>query len=209
MSQFRLLGSALGGAIFLCTDSTYEKCVTKGLLGLPKQHIAWVQDVRPGMMLFLFNTSSRRLYGNFQAVSAGGLNLNPDAWPSGSGSSRFPAQVRHCAGCTASTLRPNHQLHILKLSLRHSFCCTGFRLWSASHLQLLCLTTPHSMEPTMFLYLTSECEIVFWATSVSKDEGHASPSVRANCKALQMNIVRQDGHRAGCIGHWLHSLLHA
>ncbi|KAK9822408.1 hypothetical protein WJX74_002689 [Apatococcus lobatus] len=47
------------------------------------------------MTLFLFNTSTRRLHGIFEAVSAGGLDLNPAAWPTDGChcGSRYPAQV--------------------------------------------------------------------------------------------------------------------
>ena len=94
-SQFRRLGDALGGVIFLCTDITYASCVTQGLFGLPRSHSTYVQYIKPGMLLFLFNTSTRRLHGIFEAVSDGGLDINPAAWPMDGSrrSSRYPAQV--------------------------------------------------------------------------------------------------------------------
>ena len=97
-SQFRRLGANLGGVVFLCTDGTYASCVTQGLFGLPRSHFAYVQHIQPGMHLFLFNTSTRRLHGIFEATSAGALDISPDAWPSGYGGrsqgSRYPSQVR-------------------------------------------------------------------------------------------------------------------
>ena len=112
-SHFRRLGDALGGVIFLCTDSTYASCVTQGLFGLPRPHSSYVQHIKPGMILFLFNTSTRRLHGIFEAVSAGGLDLDPAAWPiEGSRhGSRYPAQV-----CS-------HRLSSGYVSAQSCICC--------------------------------------------------------------------------------------
>lgn len=57
------------------------------------QHIKYVQHIRPGMCLFLFNYSGRLLHGIYEAVGDGALNIDPSAWTEGKGKTNFPAQV--------------------------------------------------------------------------------------------------------------------
>jgi hypothetical protein len=61
--------------------------------GLPAQHIKYVQHIRPGTCLFLFNYSGRLLHGIYEAVGDGALNIDPSAWTEGRGRTQFPAQV--------------------------------------------------------------------------------------------------------------------
>ena len=70
-------------------------CITPLLLGagLPAQHIKYVQHIRPGISLFLFNYSGRLLHGIYEAVGDGALNIDPSAWTEGRGKTQFPAQV--------------------------------------------------------------------------------------------------------------------
>lgn len=63
------------------------------IAGLPMQHIKYVQHIRPGMCLFLFNYSGRLLHGIYEAVGDGALNIDPSAWTEGKGKTNFPAQV--------------------------------------------------------------------------------------------------------------------
>ncbi|KAG0561927.1 hypothetical protein KC19_9G104000 [Ceratodon purpureus] len=84
----------LGGVIFGCTHVTMNECLTKNLFGLPAQHIKYVQHIRPGMCLFLFNYSGRLLHGIYEAVGDGALNIDPTAWTEGRGKTQFPAQVK-------------------------------------------------------------------------------------------------------------------
>ncbi|XP_028800305.1 kelch-like protein 20 [Neltuma alba] len=92
----RNLGKAeLAGVIFGCTNNTMEECISKQLFGLPASHISYVKHIRPGLPLFLFNYSDRKLHGIFEAASEGKMNINPCGWSeNGSGRTRFPAQVR-------------------------------------------------------------------------------------------------------------------
>lgn len=91
----RMLGkSELGGVIFGCTHVTMNECLTKRLFGLPMQHIKYVQHIRPGMCLFLFNYSGRLLHGIYEAAGDGALNIDPSAWTEGKGKTNFPAQVK-------------------------------------------------------------------------------------------------------------------
>ncbi|KAJ1261907.1 hypothetical protein BS78_09G064900 [Paspalum vaginatum] len=87
----------LGGVIFGCKHDTIEECFRKQLFGLPSVHYSYVRNVKPGMALFLFNYSDRKLHGIFEAASPGQMYIDPYAW-SNDGSLRtvFPAQVRIC-----------------------------------------------------------------------------------------------------------------
>lgn len=53
-----------------------------------------MKNIRPGMPLFLFNYSDRKLYGIFEAISAGQMNIDPYAWTAdGAVHTPYPAQV--------------------------------------------------------------------------------------------------------------------
>ncbi|KAK4742560.1 hypothetical protein SAY87_000561 [Trapa incisa] len=84
----------LGGVIFGCRNSTMKECLSKQLFGLPYGHISYVKNVKPGLPLFLFNYSDRKLYGIFESVSHGQLNINPYGWTDGSERTQYPAQVQ-------------------------------------------------------------------------------------------------------------------
>ncbi|OEL14140.1 Kelch-like protein 17, partial [Dichanthelium oligosanthes] len=62
--------------------------------GLPSGHISYVKNVKPGMPLFLFNYSDRKMHGIFEAACAGQLNIDQFAWSDGGRiKTQFPAQV--------------------------------------------------------------------------------------------------------------------
>ncbi|KAG8084909.1 hypothetical protein GUJ93_ZPchr0010g7247 [Zizania palustris] len=62
---------------------------------LPSIHYSYVRNVKPGLPLFLFNYSDRRLHGIFEAASPGQMCIYPYAWShDGSLKTPFPAQVR-------------------------------------------------------------------------------------------------------------------
>jgi len=81
----------LAGLIFMCNSSTKQDCFKSKIFGLPEGKIDVVENVYPGMKLFLFDADSRVLYGVYEAVSQGGMDINPRAFRAGS----FPAQVRY------------------------------------------------------------------------------------------------------------------
>ncbi|XP_010266728.1 PREDICTED: uncharacterized protein LOC104604166 isoform X2 [Nelumbo nucifera] len=83
-----------GGLIFGCTHATMKECLAMQLFGLPAQHISYVRNVEPGLPLFLFNYSDRKLHGIFEAACQGQMNINPYGWTDGSQRSPYPAQVR-------------------------------------------------------------------------------------------------------------------
>ncbi|XVF08346.1 hypothetical protein REPUB_Repub06bG0218800 [Reevesia pubescens] len=87
--------SQLGGVIFGCKNSTYKECLFKQLFGLPAQHFSYVKNIDPGLPLFLFNYSERKLHGIFEAASNGQMNINPYGWTTdGSEKTQYPAQVQ-------------------------------------------------------------------------------------------------------------------
>jgi len=91
---FRNLGAEqLAGVIFTCTEDSLQDCLRARVFGLPRTHFQYVQHVRPSMVLFLFNFSTRELHGIFRATTGGRLDqetqgVNPD-W-----AGKFPAQVK-------------------------------------------------------------------------------------------------------------------
>ncbi|KAK6929515.1 Kelch repeat type 1 [Dillenia turbinata] len=85
----------LAAVIFGCTHYTIKECLSRMLFGLPAAHFPYVRKVYPGMALFLFNYSDRKMHGVFEAASTGQLNINTLAWTGDdSEKSPFPAQVR-------------------------------------------------------------------------------------------------------------------
>ncbi|KAL5720897.1 hypothetical protein ACHQM5_013525 [Ranunculus cassubicifolius] len=95
LSTRKLIKADLGGVIFGCTHDTMKECLANQIFGLPGQHMSYVQNIEPGLPLFLFNYSDRKLYGIFEAESRGQLNINPYGWSSsGSEKTKYPAQVR-------------------------------------------------------------------------------------------------------------------
>ncbi|KAM3216902.1 kelch-like protein 4 isoform X1 [Capsicum annuum] len=87
--------SQLGGVIFGCTKNTMKECLSKQLFGLPVQHFAYVQNVDPGMPLFLFNYTDRKLYGIYEAAGSGQMYIDQYAWTSdGCFRTPYPAQVQ-------------------------------------------------------------------------------------------------------------------
>ncbi|KAL9425907.1 hypothetical protein AB3S75_032806 [Citrus x aurantiifolia] len=94
VSSRNLQKSYLGGVIFGCKNSTIKECLAKQLFGLPAQHFLYVRKVDPGLPLFLFNYTDRKLHGIFEAASPGMMNINPYGWTDGSERTSYPAQVQ-------------------------------------------------------------------------------------------------------------------
>lgn len=104
--------SQLGGVIFGCKNSTIRECLFKQLFGLPGQHFSYVKNIDPGLPLFLFNYSERKVHGIFEAASSGQMNINPYAWTTdGSERTLYPAQVQirvrlQCQALSESQFKP-------------------------------------------------------------------------------------------------------
>nr|GMD57531.1 Kelch-like protein [Ipomoea batatas] len=102
----------LGGVIFGCKDHTIRECFSKTLFGLPAPHFAYVKKISPGLPLFLFNYSDRKLHGVFEAAHHGQLNIDPHAWTGGSVElTKYPAQVqfnvnKRCPALTEKQFSP-------------------------------------------------------------------------------------------------------
>lgn len=93
--RHRLLNSDLAGVIFGCNNHTIEECIDGKVFGLPINHLCYIQNVKPGMPIFLFNYSSREMHGVYRAISKGRVNINPHAWTKEDSKKKtpFPAQV--------------------------------------------------------------------------------------------------------------------
>ncbi|CAL5327348.1 unnamed protein product [Camellia sinensis] len=77
-------------AIFMSNRTTIEECFKRKLFGLPRAFVDFVKEVKAGMVLFLFEFEQRKLYGVFQAVTDGSMNIVPHAYRSTG--KLFPAQ---------------------------------------------------------------------------------------------------------------------
>uniref|UniRef100_A0A5B7BIK3 DCD domain-containing protein n=1 Tax=Davidia involucrata TaxID=16924 RepID=A0A5B7BIK3_DAVIN len=87
--------SDLGAVIFGCKHNTFKECYFKQLFGLPAPHFAYVKNISPGLPLFLFNYSDRKLHGIFEAASPGQMNINPYGWTADASEyTPYSAQVR-------------------------------------------------------------------------------------------------------------------
>ncbi|XP_015696554.1 uncharacterized protein LOC102711377 [Oryza brachyantha] len=83
--------AAMAGAIFISNTATRELCFRTNIFGLPIEYQRFVENIREGMPLFLFDHAERKLYGVFEAASDGGLNIDRSAFSSIRCS--YPAQV--------------------------------------------------------------------------------------------------------------------
>ncbi|KAF5190423.1 B2 protein [Thalictrum thalictroides] len=92
--EYSLGGSdpSIVGAIFMANCRTKTECLNRKLFGLPPSQANFVKRVKSGMMLFLFEFEERKLYGVFQAVSDGAMNIVPNAFKSSG--KQIPAQIR-------------------------------------------------------------------------------------------------------------------
>lgn len=79
------------GAIFMSNSATKKECLKHKIFGLPLAMTNFVKQVKCGMILFLFEFEKKELYGVFQAISDGTMNLKPRAFTSSG--KQFPAQV--------------------------------------------------------------------------------------------------------------------
>ncbi|KVI03272.1 Development/cell death domain-containing protein [Cynara cardunculus var. scolymus] len=112
-SSTRNLGkSHLGGVIFGTKNTTINECLSKQLFGLPNQHFVYVEKIGPGLPLFLFNYTDRKLHGIFEAASHGQKNIDPYSWTSdGLQRTPYPAQVQvrirsQCQPLTENQFKP-------------------------------------------------------------------------------------------------------
>ncbi|TKW19958.1 hypothetical protein SEVIR_4G053800v4 [Setaria viridis] len=84
--------SAFGGAIFLCNHLTRKESFDKKIFGLSPSCADFVEKVKAGTTLFLYNIEQCKLHGVFEATSDGAVNIIPDAYVSSG--KRYPSQIR-------------------------------------------------------------------------------------------------------------------
>lgn len=85
----------LASVIFGCNNNTQTECVTNEIFGLSITHFSYVEFVVPGMPLFLFNYSEKKLHGIFEATTKGGLYISDHASTGTDyAQTTFPAQVK-------------------------------------------------------------------------------------------------------------------
>ena len=77
------------GFILACTNSSQDECLNRMLFGTSRQYGAVVIRIKKGDLLFLLNLDTDLLFGIFQAVSDGKLNIESEAW-----NGNYPYQVK-------------------------------------------------------------------------------------------------------------------
>ncbi|KAK8518186.1 hypothetical protein V6N13_027665 [Hibiscus sabdariffa] len=141
----------LGGVIFGCKNATYKECLYKQLFGLPAQHFSYVKNIDPGLPLFLFNYSERKLHGIFEAASHGQMNINPYGWTTdGSEKTQYPAQVQirvrqQCQPLSEEQFKP--------IIADNYYCCNHF-WFELDHVQtskLISLLASLAVSPSSYL----------------------------------------------------------
>ncbi|KAI3994677.1 hypothetical protein MKX01_002293 [Papaver californicum] len=74
-----------------------KECLTNRIFGLLAFHYSYIRKIKPGLPLFLFNYSDRKIHGIYEAASNGEMNINPYGWSEdGQEPTKCPAQVRIC-----------------------------------------------------------------------------------------------------------------
>lgn len=87
-----LTDKKFGGFIFQCSSTTEDECFERMLFGETERYQELVKLIEPGDVLFLYNVTTKRLLGEFKAVSAGKFEIEPEAW--NSSHRKFPWQVK-------------------------------------------------------------------------------------------------------------------
>lgn len=137
----------LGGVIFGCTNSTIKECLSNQLFGLPSQHLSYVKNIDPGLPLFLFNYSDRKLHGIFEAASSGQMNINPYGWTTdGSERTIYPAQVQILVRKQCQPLLENQFKPIITDNY-YGPCHFWFELDHAQTNKLISLLASQAMAP--------------------------------------------------------------
>ncbi|KAG6640261.1 hypothetical protein I3843_10G153000 [Carya illinoinensis] len=175
-SSVRNLGkNHLGGVIFGCNNNTIKECLFKQLFGLPAQHFSYVKNIDPGLPLFLFNYSNRKLSGIFEAASPGQMNINPYGWTTdGSERTLYPAQVQILVRMHCQPL-PENQFKPIISDNYYTETHFWFELDHAQATRLMSLFSLAVAPSTSVPQNTAKCRAIFWPLPlndvVEKSEG--------------------------------------
>lgn len=81
--------------------------------GLPSLHFSYVKNIEPGLPLFLFNYTGRKMHGIYEAASHGQMNIDLYAWTdNGTERTPFPAQVSSMMCCFFLFVFSKNILHL-------------------------------------------------------------------------------------------------
>ncbi|KAG5620313.1 hypothetical protein H5410_005531 [Solanum commersonii] len=87
--------SSLHKRLYLGTIITSLEFCPSESVGLLAPHFSYVENINPGLLLFLFIYNNRELYGIYEATSSGKMNINPHGCTlDGFGRIEFSAQVQ-------------------------------------------------------------------------------------------------------------------
>ncbi|KAF2306483.1 hypothetical protein GH714_018467 [Hevea brasiliensis] len=164
--------SQLGGVIFGCKNNTMNECLSKQLFGLPATHISYVKNIDPGLPLFLFNYSDRKLHGIFEAAGSGQMNIDPYGWTAG-GSQRtqYPAQVQICVRLQCHPL-PEVQFKPIIADNYHNRNHFWFELDHAQARKLMSLFASLAVSPsTSVSEDTANLRIIYQPVSLPQRDG--------------------------------------
>ncbi|XP_058000170.1 uncharacterized protein LOC110633732 isoform X2 [Hevea brasiliensis] len=164
--------SQLGGVIFGCKNNTMNECLSKQLFGLPATHISYVKNIDPGLPLFLFNYSDRKLRGIFEAAGSGQMNIDPYGWTAG-GSQRtqYPAQVQICVRLQCHPL-PEVQFKPIIAANYHNRNHFWFELDHAQTRKLMSLFASLAVSPsTSVSEDTANLRIIYQPVSLPQRDG--------------------------------------
>ncbi|PON94354.1 Development/cell death domain containing protein [Trema orientale] len=187
--------SQLGGVIFGCKNSTIRECLLKQLFGLPAHHFSYVKNIDPGLPLFLFNYSDRKLHGIFEAACPGQMNINPYGWTTdGSERTLYPAQVQIRVRLQCQPLLESQFKQIIGDNYynQHHF---WFELDHAQTSKLVSLLASFAVAPgTSVLQNTMKWRSIFPASSSrdTSEESEEFPPLGLESEHLKQSSQRSD-----------------
>ncbi|KAF8041923.1 hypothetical protein BT93_A0503 [Corymbia citriodora subsp. variegata] len=214
----------LGGVIFGCKDNTLKECLSKQIFGLPSSHIVYVNHIEPGLPLFLFNYSDRKLYGIFEAASRGQMNIDPYCFSTDVlERTPYPAQVQIRIRMQCQPL-PEDQFKRIIADNYHTSNHFWFELDHAQTSKLISLFASLAIAPsvpqyiiqkrTLSLPLLSEearsdsadpslsfevnDQLFEGYASIQQDGGDEKDSIIAKLKELALSQEYQDLHLNHC-----------
>ncbi|KAL9226796.1 hypothetical protein vseg_002567 [Gypsophila vaccaria] len=195
-SARHLRTNELAGVIFGCKYSTFKECMFKQLFGLPASHIQYVQNITPGMPLFLFNYSDRTLHGVFEATSAGQMYINRYAWTlDGEEITPFPAQVRVKIRTQCYPLKEDQYKIILAENyLKHEPDHLWFELDKVQTRELISLFSASPVSPSVSLPPTA----AKWGTLFRQAAGAIAGQVE--CSYTASSTVTEQGLLCNSVG---------